>query len=159
MSTEAVVESRRDNMTTPLWSDVDWFVEDVFARRLRHYVSEVARALGVGPESTTVDPATPASAYLALDGRVPGYPGRDLALLWDERHGWSAAVETHSGEDLVIVSYVDPKHGLVPSPRLLARFVTALRAGDHIGRVDPPDLCGHDRCHLNDLLAVHHHES
>jgi len=159
MLTEARVESRRDEMSTLNWSDVDWFVEDVFARRLRHYVSEVARALGVGPESTMADPATPASAYLALDGRVPGFPDRDLALLWDERHGWSAAVETHSGEDLVIVSYVDPMHGLVPSPRVLARFVAALRAGEHLGRADPSDLCGPDRRHLNNLLAAHYHES
>lgn len=159
MLTEAVIESRSDIISTPHWSDVDSFVEGVFARRLRHYISEVARALGVGPESTTVDPTTPASAYVALDGRVPGFPDRDLALLWDERHGWSAAVETHSGEDLLIMSYMDPTHGPAPSPRVLARFVAALRAGEHIGRVDPPDPCGHDRCHLNDLLAAHHHES
>ncbi|MGV9301451.1 DUF6292 family protein, partial [Amycolatopsis sp. NPDC003676] len=31
-------------------------------------------------------------AYVALDGHLPAYPGRDVALLWDEIHGWAAAV-------------------------------------------------------------------
>jgi hypothetical protein len=58
---------------------------------LRRYIAEVARTFGVGPESTMVDPATPASAYLALDGGVSGFPDHDLALLGDECRGWSAA--------------------------------------------------------------------
>lgn len=34
----------------------------------------------------------PANAYVALDERLPGFPDHDVALLWDERSGWSAAI-------------------------------------------------------------------
>uniref|UniRef100_UPI0035E4303C DUF6292 family protein n=1 Tax=Amycolatopsis pithecellobii TaxID=664692 RepID=UPI0035E4303C len=66
---------------------------------------KVTDALGIGLESCTVDHDSPVSAYVALDGRLPHYPDRDVALLWDERHGWAAAIETHSGEDLIVLRY------------------------------------------------------
>jgi hypothetical protein len=66
-------------------------------RELLQYLDTVAAVLGVGLESTTIDLDTPVSAYLALDHHLPAFPGRDLALLGDEEHGWSAAIETHSG--------------------------------------------------------------
>ncbi|WP_409179602.1 DUF6292 family protein [Amycolatopsis sp. VS8301801F10] len=104
------------------------------------YLDEVARALGVGPESRTVDQDSPLSAYLALDDRLPGYPGRDVALLWDEVHGWSAAVETHSGEDLIVIRYLGGD-SVAPPPARLVRFLTALREDDHrIGQLTPPTL-------------------
>ncbi|GAA3438831.1 DUF6292 family protein [Kutzneria kofuensis] len=106
-----------------------WLDDDTFGRELRAYVTEVAAALGVGPESTMVDATTPASAYLALDGSTPAFPDRDLALLWDERVGWSAVVETRSGDDLVL-GRPDPVHGVRPAPEVLVRFVRAVRAGD-----------------------------
>jgi hypothetical protein len=80
---------------------------DPFARTLRAYVAEVAGALGVGLESCVIDANSPASAYLALDVSMSRYPDHDLALLWDERSGWSAAVEASSGEDLVVVAKQD----------------------------------------------------
>ncbi|GAB3721965.1 hypothetical protein GCM10027598_36260 [Amycolatopsis oliviviridis] len=57
----------------------------------------------VGLESRTVDNDSPVSAYVALDHRLPSHPDRDRALPWDEAHGWAIAIETHSGEDLVII--------------------------------------------------------
>jgi Family of unknown function (DUF6292) len=112
--------------------------QNSFGRGLRGYVAEVAAALGVGLESCAIDPQSPASAYIALDQRVPRYPDRDLALLWDERHGWSAAVETHSGEDLVVLTYRggDP----LPTPSEVVRFVAAVQAGRAVGQPSPPDL-------------------
>lgn len=71
---------------------------------LRGYLLTVASGLGVGLESCTLDVDAPVSAYLALDHKVAAYPERDVALLWNERGGWSIAVETHSGEDLIVVA-------------------------------------------------------
>jgi hypothetical protein len=113
----------------PLPADPSWLDDDAFGRELRAYITAVAHALGVGPESTTVDTTTPASAYLALDGTTPAFPDRELALLWDERRGWSAAVETHSGEDLLVLADLDAAHGARPAPRVLVDFVSRLRAG------------------------------
>ncbi|MFI9818044.1 DUF6292 family protein [Saccharothrix variisporea] len=92
---------------------------------LHGYLTDVAAALGVGPESCTVDQDTPVSAYLALDTHLPTHPDRDLALLWDERTGWAAAVETHSGEDLIVVDHLDDPD-LLPPPHRVARFVRTL---------------------------------
>ncbi|MGW7534393.1 DUF6292 family protein [Amycolatopsis sp. NPDC054798] len=107
---------------------------------LRGYLADVTRALGIGLESCTVDQDSPLSAYIALDDRLPGYPGRDVALLWDEAHGWSAAVETHSGEDLIVIRYLGGA-SVAPPPARLRRFVAALHEDDHrIGQLVPPDL-------------------
>jgi len=127
------------------WSTFSWLDDDTFDRGLRAYVTAVAHALGVGAESITVAATAPASAYLALDGTLPAFPDRELALLWDERHGWSAAVETHSGEDLLVLSHLGPAHGAVPAPHVLVRFVAGLRAGRPVGQRDRPDLLPLDR--------------
>ena len=91
------------------------------------YLRAVAERLGVGIESCTVDIDPPASAYLAVDGHAPNHPGRDLALLWDERHGWSAAVET-PGEDLRVLGYLGGLRA-VADPDEVAGFVAAVRDG------------------------------
>jgi hypothetical protein len=106
------------------------------ARGLRGYVTAVGGALGVGWESCSLGLDRPLSGYIALDWRLPDHPGRDLALLWDERHGWSPAVETHSGEDLIVLCYLGGP--VVPEPRAVVRFVAGLRAGYPVGQSDPP---------------------
>ncbi|SDY14660.1 hypothetical protein SAMN05421504_104661 [Amycolatopsis xylanica] len=120
---------------------IDLSLDDpVVSLGLREYLSAVAARLGVGLESCTIDCDLPRSAYLALDWRLDRFPGRDLALLWDERHGWAAAIETHSGEDLIVLSYLGGE-SVVPAPDEVARFVAALRADDHTaGRPDPPAI-------------------
>ncbi|OAP24395.1 hypothetical protein A4R44_04786 [Amycolatopsis sp. M39] len=108
--------------------------------RLWNYLAEVTGALGIGLESCTVDHDTPVSAYVALDGRLPAYPGRDVALLWDEIHGWAAAVETHSGEDLIVIRYLAGPSVAPPASRV-AEFAAAVRDDDHrIGCLAPPGL-------------------
>nr|WP_027927449.1 DUF6292 family protein [Amycolatopsis benzoatilytica] len=108
--------------------------------RLWSYLADVTGALGVGLESCTVDHEPPVSAYVALDGHLPAYPDRDVALLWDEVRGWAAAVETHSGEDLIVLRYLGGP-SVVPSPSRVARFAAAVRDDDHrIGCPAPADL-------------------
>ncbi|WP_410652662.1 DUF6292 family protein [Amycolatopsis sp. cmx-4-54] len=102
------------------------------------YLAEVTEALGVGLESCTVDHDSPVSAYVALDERLPTHPERDVALLWDEIHGWAVAIETHSGEDLIVLRYLGGKTA-TPSPAEVARFLRAVREDDHsVGRLTPP---------------------
>jgi hypothetical protein len=120
---------------------------------LTGYLAAVSAAVGVGAESCTADLDTPVSAYVALDLRVPSHVGRDTALLWDERHGWAFAVETHSGEDLLVLAYLGGE--LVPAPARVHAFVTAIRAaGGACGAPVPPDLRG-DRATLLERLRRH----
>nr|WP_051116592.1 DUF6292 family protein [Amycolatopsis nigrescens] len=122
-------------------------------RGLRGYLAAVATAAGVGMESCTVDfggTGAPMSAYIALDHRLPRFPDRDLALVWDERHGWALAVETHSGEDLIVLTYLD-NGDVLPEPAEVASFLAAARANDPApGRPDPP---GHRRPGDQDALT------
>ncbi len=107
---------------------------DTFLRTLRGYLASVGAALGVGLESCALDIDTPVSAYLALDHKVAALPDRDVALLWDEQHGWSLAAETRSGEDMVILSWMDADT-VTPPADLVVRFVEEFCAGE----TQPPD--------------------
>ena len=108
--------------------------------RLWSYLADVTRELGVGLESCAVDQDPPVSAYVALDGHLPAYPDRDVALLWDEIRGWAAAVETHSGEDLIVLRYLGGP-SVAPPAEQVARFASAVRDDDHrIGCPAPADL-------------------
>lgn len=99
---------------------------DAYSRGLRAYVASVATRLGVGMESCCLDTSRPSQAYLALDDRLDQFPGRDLALLWDEDLGWAAALEPAGREELEIVCrlYGD----VLPDPGVVARFVTSLNS-------------------------------
>lgn len=123
-------------MTNALGIESD--TPETFARGLRRYIGNVAAALGVGLESCVIDSTTPASAYVALDVRLPRFPGRDLALLWDERFGWSAAVEAHCGEELLVLAYRGGE--LLATPKDVTRFVTDLRANRSTGTSAPPQI-------------------
>lgn len=102
-------------------------------RGLRAYAHRVAAGLGLGAAATSCEVAERSSAYIALDDRVTGWADQDAALVWDIDHGWAVAVETHSGEDLLIVAY----HGspLVPPPPAVIAFTT-----DTLAR--PPAVSG-----------------
>jgi len=98
--------------------------DDALVRGLQGYVRSVTEELGLSGECSCVQVEWPVGAYLALDGRLPGFPDRDVALVWDEERGWSAAIETHSGEDLLVQAHFGPD--LVPSPQAVARWVRVL---------------------------------
>lgn len=108
------------------------------ARGLRNYLRQVCRAFGIGPQAGCVDVDNRASAYIALDGRLPGYPEHDLALVWDEENGWAAALETRAGDDMIILCYLG--WDVLPPPATMVGFVARLRAGDYPGQPDPPRL-------------------
>jgi hypothetical protein len=105
---------------------------------LRQYVWQVCRALAVGPEASCWEPGVPATAYIALDGRLPGYPDHDFALVWSEENGWAAALETIRGDDMIVFCYLG--WDVLAAPEAVAAFVAELRADGYPGQPDPPAL-------------------
>ena len=105
---------------------IDSDVEYRFNRGLRGYLQAVTAALGIGLESCTVDLDTPVSAYVAIDWRLTRFPGRDVALIWDEQHGWAATIEAGCGEDVIVLAYLGGDD-VLPDPRHVVRFMAALR--------------------------------
>lgn len=119
---------------------IDSDVEYRFNRGLRGYLEAVTAALGIGLESCTVDLDTPVAAYIAIDWRFTRFPGRDVALIWDERHGWAATIEAGCGEDVIVLAYLGGDD-VLPDPRHVVRFLAALRADDHsLGQPGPPGI-------------------
>jgi hypothetical protein len=98
--------------------------DDTAHREVHEYVQRVTRALGLRGESSYVQTDEVASAYIALDGRLPSHPDRDVALLWDERDGWAAAVEEHSGDPLRAIAHLGDE--VRPAPGAVARAVRDL---------------------------------
>jgi hypothetical protein len=116
--------------------------DNAAVRVLSRYVHRVAEGLGVGPESTWCELADKPSAYVALEQR---HGRQDVALVWDERHGWAAVVETHSGEDMLVLAYFGPDP--VPAPADVVAFTKRVLAGEAAGQLDPPE------CATGDLVA------
>lgn len=122
-----------------------YFDDDTVLRALRRYVRLVNEALGLTGECWYVQAGDVVSAYIALDRRLRRFPDRDVALLWEERHGWSAAIETHSGEDLLVVAYLG--RDVLPPPSVVPAWVRDLfdrhRSFGEPAPVVPP-VCGVD---------------
>lgn len=112
--------------------------DGVILKGLHRYVSLVIEALGLHGDACCVQLEPIASAYIALERRLPSRPDRDVALLWDERHGWAMAAETSSGEDLIVIGY----HGLelLPPPRVVATFAESIYSDEATALLDPPPL-------------------
>jgi hypothetical protein len=106
---------------------VDWEFDDEGAvRALLAYVSDVTRALGLSGECSFVQSdGSRLGAYLALDGHLPGFADRDVALLWDEVRGWSVAVESDSSEPPFVLARL--RGPVRPEPAAVARWVDGLR--------------------------------
>ncbi|WP_410673950.1 DUF6292 family protein [Amycolatopsis sp. cmx-4-68] len=106
------------------------------ARGLRQYFLAVAAELDAPAWFCEVD--VPATAYLALERRLPRFPDHETALLWDEQDGWAAAVESPTGEDVVILAYLG--EDILPAPEAVVGFVNALYDDGYPGQPDPPDF-------------------
>ncbi|MFD1147201.1 DUF6292 family protein [Saccharothrix hoggarensis] len=104
---------------------MDWEFDDEEVRALRAYVSEVTHALGFRGECSYVQAdGGRLTAYLALDGHLPGFADRDVALLWDEDRGWAVAVESDSAEPPFVLARL--RGPLRPEPAAVARWVEDL---------------------------------
>lgn len=108
------------------------------AQGLPRYVQRVAAELGLSGHGFFAQLEPPAHAYLALDTRVARFPNRDVALVWDEVHGWAVAVESRSGEDLVVLSYLGDD--VLPDPDVVAARTRRILAGTDQARTTPPAL-------------------
>ncbi|WP_410574399.1 DUF6292 family protein [Amycolatopsis sp. cmx-4-61] len=121
------------------------------ARGLRCYLELVGAAVGAGPDLVVWMLDVPATAYVPLVGRLPGFPELDLALVWDEQVGWAAAIEADSGYELIEVSYLSGD--VLPVPAVVARFVASLLLGGRPGRPDRVPLREIGDCDLDRRLA------
>lgn len=122
------------------------------ARGLRMYLLRVAER--VEALAWYCEVGVPAYAYAALDGGIPRHPGREAALVWNENDGWAAGIETASGDDLIVLSYLG--EDVLPEPETVAAFIGELRADGYPGRPDPPAfrLAGDDDG-FEERLALH----
>ncbi|WP_410661805.1 DUF6292 family protein [Amycolatopsis sp. lyj-112] len=109
-------------------------------RGLHGYVRSVIEALGLRGDAYYAQLEPIASVYIALEQRVSGCADRDVALVWDERHGWALAFENSSHEELIVIRYLGTD--LLPSPRLVAEYTQEALASELPERLDaqPPVL-------------------
>ena len=114
---------------------VDLDFDETARQDVQRYVDLVTAALGISGACSYVEIRRPFAAYLALDGRLPHHPDRDVALLWDEGRGWALAVETHSAEDPLVVARMSGE--VTPPPHALAEWVADLLSDERdAGAVD-----------------------
>lgn len=97
-----------------------WEYDSTEIRGLREYVRLVADAVGLSDPSWFVQTDQPANAYVALAERLSLFPNRDVALVWDEENGWRLALESTSGDLLMLRRLCDE---VVPAPADLAAAV------------------------------------
>ncbi|MBB3663634.1 MULTISPECIES: DUF6292 family protein [Prauserella salsuginis group] len=108
-------------------TDTDIDSTPALRRGLDGYIGAVADELEVPAESMSFEISDTATAYLGLSTRWPSWPGHDLMLIWDERAGWSIAVETTPAERAVVIARLGGEP--VPSPRVVSRWVETTLAG------------------------------
>jgi hypothetical protein len=106
--------------------DLDLDFDDSAVRRVQRYVREVVAGLGLRGDSSFVETQPRAAAYVALDGRLPDFPDHDVALQWNERTGWSAAVEDRRGELVEVERMNGDPH---PAPAAVVSWVQGLLHG------------------------------
>ncbi|MET9230282.1 DUF6292 family protein [Lentzea sp. NPDC003310] len=117
-------------MTTDFGFDIDF--DDSAVRLIRRYVREVVAGLGLRGDSSFVEMEPRPGAYVALDGRMPGYPDHYLALQWTEQRGWTVAVEDRLGQlvEVARMDDADPR----PAPADVVQWV---RGFLHGGKSEP----------------------
>ncbi len=106
-------------------------------RLVADLVREVVVGLGLRGDSSMVETEPLAGAYVALDGRLPDFPDHDVALLWNELTGWSAAIEARLGELVEIARLGDDP---LPDSAVVVEWVRGLVRREHTGDRSNRDL-------------------
>lgn len=122
--------------------------DSLTARGLANYVVSVAAALRVPGHAVHHEVSELSSAYLALHRRSPVFPEMDLMLLWDERHGWSVALETAPADDPVVLAYLGGD--VLAEADEVHRFVEDVIAGRCPGQPEAPTAL--DRDQIDELV-------
>ena len=106
--------------------DVDFDYE--VTKKLRRYATLVSEALGQPGESWCVESERPGAFYLAVDGRLAGFPDEDLALIWREKRGWYAVLERSDDSQLEEIAHL--ADSVKTSPAAVAEWVADLLRDD-----------------------------
>ena len=110
--------------------------DSLSAQGLATYVHTVADSLGVPLHAVHHEVSELANAYVALTRRSPTFPDLDLMLVWDERHGWSIAVETPPADGPVVLAYLGGD--VLAEADEVHRFVDDVLDARYPGRPDAP---------------------
>lgn len=113
-----------EHATAPMWG-------------LGCYLRTVADALGLPSDAANWEIAEEASAYVALDGRIPRFPDRNLMLIWHEARGWLVATEPDGSHDSSTV-VARLRGDIVPRPGAVAAFVHGVMSGRYEDVPTPP---------------------
>ncbi|MGW4396651.1 DUF6292 family protein [Amycolatopsis nivea] len=107
---------------------------------LAEYTRQVAELIGVPAEAVTCEVTDTATAYLGLTVRTADLPQRDLMLVWDERLGWSIAIEPRGDDQPPAICHLGRQ--IAPSPAAVAQFVADVLRGSRRGQLSsvPPRL-------------------
>lgn len=106
------------------------------ARGLRRYVRLVADALAPDVDRMAVHWIHPVRATIALSGRLRWFPGRQVALTWDERDGWAMVLAGCASGSLTVLRYLG--NDVLPTPTDVAAFNGKLFGDQFAGQYDPP---------------------
>jgi hypothetical protein len=106
------------------------------ARGLRRYVRLVADALEPAVDRTAVHWIHPVRAEIALSGRLHWFPGRPVALTWDERDGWAIVLARCTTGSLTVLRYLG--HDILPAPQAVATFSGKVFGDQFAGQYEPP---------------------
>lgn len=108
--------------------------DEVMVRGFAHYTERVAQELGVPAGNWAVRDDDAWEAYVGIP-ELELYPGREVALVWNPGEGWALAVETGSGEDMILAGYLGSAR--VPPPSAVRSFVERLRRDGRALRTTP----------------------
>ncbi|WP_020657770.1 DUF6292 family protein [Amycolatopsis benzoatilytica] len=121
---------------------------------LADYVRAVAQRAGIPLHAVTHEVTDTATAYLGLARGTADSPRRDLMLVWDERLGWSIAIEPRGNDHPPVICHLSGH--VAPPPGTVAQFVADVLGGRLSGqlspvpaRLDRPALAAH----LSGILA------
>lgn len=102
---------------------------------LAEYTRLVAERIGVPAEAVTFEVTDTATAYLGLTARTVDLPQRDLMLVWDERLGWSIAIEPRGDDQPPVICHLGRQ--IAPPPETVAQFVADVLRGRRRGQLSP----------------------